>query len=106
MPSSRGFDLWVKFSLERIGQFKKVLRQLHKELSSRENFTQRFLAQFSASLSSILNQAYFRQFFELEGPPFGSGQPVYTSVALCNYVTNGDLKSFPFSDGHIGDVTS
>ena len=40
----------------------------------------------------MLNREYLRQFFELEGPPFGSGQPFYTSVALCNYVTNGDVQ--------------
>ena len=42
----------------------------------------------------MLNRAYFRQFFELEGPPFGSGQPLYTTVGLCNYVANGDVENF------------
>ena len=40
----------------------------------------------------MVNHGFLWQFFELEGPPFGSGQPLYTSVALCNYVTNGDIE--------------
>ena len=42
----------------------------------------------------MLNRSYLDQFFELEGPLFGSGQPLYTSIGLCNYVANGDVEIF------------
>ena len=42
----------------------------------------------------MLNRSYLDQFFELEGPPFGNGQPLYTSVGLWNYVANGDVEIF------------
>ena len=47
----------------------------------------------------MFNRSYLAQFFEFEGPAFGSGQPWYIPVGLCNYLTNWRRrKNFRFSE--------
>ena len=44
MPSSRGFDLWALFSLERIGQFKNRALLRHKEFNSKNSKIEHYYA--------------------------------------------------------------